>query len=194
MTGDGIANIFTEDTDLNIIKSWLCGSTDGQTYSINDRFLPRITCKEFGYNFECIEEEWDNRIGYKHDWKVDDPKLEEEAVKVLNLLNDLIADINANPRKWFCADDDEDSEIRRMEKDLGTSKDYIIACFYDMAATSTGPISVDYISGIAENCYEDILRDLWECADHEDWCNDDLRLALGRALTNKLGIGTACEL
>lgn len=26
------SNIFTEDTDINIIKSWLIGCSDGQTY------------------------------------------------------------------------------------------------------------------------------------------------------------------
>lgn len=99
MIGDGIVNIFTEDTDINIIKSWLVGSTDGQTYSINDRFLPRI--KELEFNFDCIEEAWDNIIGYKHDYKIDDPKLSEVANGILKNLNEFIENVNKDPQKYF---------------------------------------------------------------------------------------------
>lgn len=99
MVGDGIVNIFTEDTDINIIKSWLVGSTDGQTYSINDRFLPRI--KELEFNFDCIEEAWDNIIGWKHDYKVDDPELSEVANDILKNINEFIENVNKEPQKYF---------------------------------------------------------------------------------------------
>lgn len=99
MVGDGIVNIFTEDTDINIIKSWLVCSTDGQTYSINDRFLPRI--KELEFNSDCIEEAWDNIIGWKHDYKVDDPKLSEVANCILKNINEFIETVNKDPQKYF---------------------------------------------------------------------------------------------
>ena len=93
-------NIFTEDTDLNIVKSWLCNATDGQTYPF-DRFAKRITCPQAGFRFDEIEGLWDDIIGYKHDYKVDDPALEGEAEALLKRLNEFIDDVNANPDKYF---------------------------------------------------------------------------------------------
>ena len=93
------ANIFTEDTDINIIKSWLIGCSDGQTYPINDRFLPRL--KGLNFNFEQIEEQWDNIIGYKYDYKIDDPNLEKVANDILKNLNEFIENVNKDPQKYL---------------------------------------------------------------------------------------------
>ena len=93
------SNIFTEDTDINIIKSWLIGCSDGQTYPINDRFLPRIKCLKF--NFERIEEHWDNIIGDKYDYKIDDPNLEKVANDILNNINEFIENVNKDPQKFL---------------------------------------------------------------------------------------------
>ena len=93
------ANIFAEDTDINFIKSWLIGCSDGQTYPINDRFLPRIKCLEF--NFDRIEEQWNNIIGYKYDYKIDDPNLEKVANDMLKNLNEFIDNVNKDPQKYF---------------------------------------------------------------------------------------------
>ena len=93
------ANIFYEDTDINIIKSWLVGSSNGQTYPINDRFLPRINGLEF--NFERIEEQWNNIIGYKCDYKINDPNLEKVASDMLKNINEFIENVNKDPQKYF---------------------------------------------------------------------------------------------
>ena len=93
------ANIFTEDTDINIIKSWLIGCSDGQTYPINDRFLPRI--KGLNFNFEQIEEQWDNIIGFKTDYKIDDPNLDKVANDILKNINEFIDNMNKDPQKYF---------------------------------------------------------------------------------------------
>ena len=95
-------NIYSEDTDLNIVKSWLCGSTDGQTYSVNDRFLPRIKIPVgLEWDFCGIETEWDEIIGWKHDYKVDDPELETKAIEILDNINAFIKKVNAEPQKYF---------------------------------------------------------------------------------------------
>lgn len=93
------ANIFSEDTDINIIKSWLIGCSDGQTYPINDRFLPRIKCLKF--NFDRIEEQWDNIIGFKTDYKIDDPNLDKVANDILKNINEFIKKVNRDPKKYF---------------------------------------------------------------------------------------------
>lgn len=93
------ANIFAEDTDINIIKSWLIGCSNGQTYPINDRFLPRI--KNPGFNFDRIEEQWDNIIGFKNDYKIDDPNLEKVANDILKNINEFIDNVNKDPQKYF---------------------------------------------------------------------------------------------
>jgi hypothetical protein len=98
---DEIANLWSEDTDENIVKSWLVGITDGQTWSINEHFLEKITTPKLAMNFDCIEEKWDDIIGYKHDWKLDEEGLDDEVKRIVRELNELIADINANPDKYF---------------------------------------------------------------------------------------------
>jgi hypothetical protein len=108
-------NIFTEDTDLNIVKSWICGSTDGQTYSISDRFLPRIKIPDgLEWDFCKIEMEWDEIIGWKHDYKVDDPKMEKKAEEILSNINAFIEKVNTEPQKYF--DSEEDKPKKRDAK------------------------------------------------------------------------------
>ena len=48
-------------------------------------------------------------------------------------------------------------------------------------------ISSDYTRCIAEHIEKDVKQDLEECAD-EDYNEDDLRLAIGRVLIDKLRI------
>ena len=105
-------NIFTDDTDFNICKSWLCGSTDGQTYSINDHFGEKMRrpdgmgerewwnlTADF-FNWQA----WEDTIGWKHDYKVDDPEADFAALKMVEGLNGLIAKLNENPRFWLVDD------------------------------------------------------------------------------------------
>lgn len=94
------ANLFTEDNDFNICKSWLCDSTGGQTYSLSDWFGKKLVpCPE---EFFCNElegcfcsQEWEDAIGYEHAvYKVDDPKVDEVAQSMADRLNAYIAKLN----------------------------------------------------------------------------------------------------
>ena len=100
-------NIFREDTDFNICKSWLCGSTDGQTYSISDWFgkkiipcpetISRITYENILDNCFCTQE-WEDSIGWKHDYAVNDPEVDEVASKMVDDLNRYIGGLNEKIR------------------------------------------------------------------------------------------------
>ena len=118
------ANIFTEDTDINIIKSWLIGCSDGQTYPINDRFLPRI--KRLEFNFERIEEQWDNIIGYKCDYKIDDPNVEKVANDILNNINEFIENVNKDPKKFL-----GDGKKKKYVVHMSAVVDNIIEGYFD---------------------------------------------------------------
>lgn len=96
-----ITNLWSEDTDENIVKTWLLGCSDGQTFPICNRFLKRITTPLLNCNFDRIEQEWDEIIGPCIRCKIDDPELEIRAAKIVKGLNDLINRINANPEKYF---------------------------------------------------------------------------------------------
>ena len=89
-------NIFKEDTDLNICKSWLVGSTDGQTYSITDRFVPRIKEDESDRDFyDKVNAHIDGEIIPVCPYlPVDDPTLEEKATKMLDEINRYIKLMN----------------------------------------------------------------------------------------------------
>jgi len=82
--------------------------------------------------------------------------------------------------------------VKRCRKNLGVHPDYIVDII--IAMNAKGCISSDYIRGIAENCIDGIVDDLIECADPDDWNEDDIRLAFGRVLTDKLDIGGYNEL
>ena len=62
---DEIINLWKEDSDYNVVKTWLVGGTGGQTFSILDRFIPRIKVDDtmFVYDFGDIEQEVDEIIG-----------------------------------------------------------------------------------------------------------------------------------
>ena len=77
-----------------------------QTYPF-DRFAKRIICPQAKFRFYEIEKEWNEAIGDKHDFKVDDPALDEAAEAMLNRLTALIEDVNANPDKYFKGDFDD---------------------------------------------------------------------------------------
>lgn len=94
-----VRNLFTEDTDFNIVKSWLCDSTDGQTFSISEHFDKKIRCPvgmDANEHWNLTEDffnsdPWESTLGYEHEYKVDDPeidKITEEKVKALNALID----------------------------------------------------------------------------------------------------------
>lgn len=97
-----IPNLWNEDTDENIVRSWLLGSTDGQTYSINNHFLPKIKTPLLYGNFDCIEAEWDEIIGgVCYGMHIGDPAFEKRVEEVVTGLNDFIKRINENPTKYF---------------------------------------------------------------------------------------------
>lgn len=97
------ANLFTEDNDFNICKSWLCGSTDGATWSLSEWFNKKVAecpvgvdpvkydCEMDGI-FSC--EEWEEAVGWKIGYKVDDPKVDEEAQAMADRLNAYIDKLN----------------------------------------------------------------------------------------------------
>lgn len=49
-------------------------------------------------------------------------------------------------------------------------------------------MSDDYSDRVASEIMPDVIQDVEECADSEDWNIDDVRLAIGRVLCTRLGI------
>ena len=100
---DEIINLWKEDSDYNVVKTWLVGGTGGQTFSILDRFIPRIKVddKMFVYDFGDIEQEVDEIIGWKHDYKLDDEDIDKRTHEIVNGLSDFVNKVNANPGNYF---------------------------------------------------------------------------------------------
>lgn len=98
-------NIFMEDTDFNICLSWLCDSTDGQTYSISEHFGKKLKKPESTSEMEWTNkitdifnwQVWEDAVGYKHDYRVDDPAAKAEAERMVRELNTIIDRVNADP-------------------------------------------------------------------------------------------------
>lgn len=78
--------------------------------------------------------------------------------------------------------------IKQIYNDLGVSAEYISAIICDKENGAEGSISRDYSKFIADAIADDVARDIHECADHEDWDMDDVRLAVGRVLCKRLNI------
>lgn len=49
-------------------------------------------------------------------------------------------------------------------------------------------ISDDYWRAIAESIADDVVQNVQETADPDEWNEDDIRLAVGRVLCDRLGI------
>lgn len=96
-----ISNLWKKDNDMNIVKSWLIGITDGDTHPINEWFLPKIDTGDYKFDFSKIEERWDECIGYCGYLHIDSDSLESWAKRIVTKLNNFIAEINANPGKFF---------------------------------------------------------------------------------------------
>ena len=79
-------------------------------------------------------------------------------------------------------DSDFSTELRwKCGEMLDTTPTAIIDMIVNME-TKGGAISADYIRPIAEKCLAFVVDDLYECADHKCWGDNDVRLAFGRAL------------
>lgn len=78
--------------------------------------------------------------------------------------------------------------IAKIYNEIGTSKDYLVELIGAYEDSLLGGISRDYSKSIAEAIADDVARDVHETADHEDWCIDDVRLAVGRVLCKRLNI------
>ena len=78
--------------------------------------------------------------------------------------------------------------IAKIYKEIGTSKDYLVELIGAYEDSLLGSISRDYSKSIADAIADDVARDIYECADNEDWNIDDVRLAVGRVLCKRLGI------
>lgn len=70
---------------------------------------------------------------------------------------------------------------------LNTTKERIINILIDMN-NRYGPISDDYIVDIVEKCVDDVAENILETADPDHWNTDDVKLAFGRVLCDKLNI------
>ena len=105
-------NLWTEDMDENIVKTWLAGMTSGGTWSINEQFLGRINDDRLIGKFDRIEQEWDEIIGPCLYCKLDDPRMEKRAKEIVSGLTDFIDRINANPDKYFSDGADKDEKMK----------------------------------------------------------------------------------
>ena len=186
-------NIFREDTDFNICKSWLCGSTDGATYSLSDWFWTKVAkCPEniSRAKFEDVIEncfctqEWEDAVGYKHDYAVDDPEVDAEATEMVVRLNKYIEGLNEKIRN-LGKNPEPVAEPKTYCEKIGVKPEYMTQVIADVCANA---IPREYITPIAGEIAEDVAEDIYATANIEDWQNDDVSLAVGRVLCKRLGI------
>lgn len=69
---------------------------------------------------------------------------------------------------------------------LGVGPQYLVEMIAELNVD--GPIGADYIRPIAEKVIDEVVEDMAETTDGQDWNTDDLRLAFGRVLVKRLGI------
>ena len=140
-------NIFTEDNDYNICLSWLCDSTDGQTYSISDWFGKKLKRPEGMDEYDWVNaiegvfnwQVWEDAVGWKHDYRVDDPEAAVAAKKMVEDLNTIIGLLNINPNymNWG-----EDFLRKAGVKEIDTEKE--IESLVDKAIMDNTPNTMLY--------------------------------------------------
>lgn len=183
------ANIFTDETDFNICKSWLCGSTDGATYSLSDCFGWKIIERPDGvpqnaYN-NLVEgcfctQEWEDAVGYKHDYKVDDPNLDLQAARMVKRIDAYIKKLNEKIRSL------ENEKPKSYCEKLGYDEEGFAAQILDAYGRAAVP-SV-YLTQIVDAIAEEVAEDVYTSTNLTDWNSEDVGLAVGRVLCKRLGI------
>ena len=89
---------------VNIAKSWLMGASQGQTWPLDDLLdidVDRLQEIGFLYDYGGIESQFDEIVGYKHDYDPEDPELDRKAVEIVDGLEELSEDAMRNPEKYF---------------------------------------------------------------------------------------------
>lgn len=183
------ANLFKEDNDFNICKSWLCNSTEGQTYSLSDWFGNKIhPCPTDALAVEydniiggCFNtQEWEDAIGFRHDFKVDGEYTDKETEKMVSRINDYIDRLNAKIDAMQRVSPDEIKNLKVLNKNKE------IECTIHSLLYNT--VTRDYIENIIDNIKDDVIDDVNETASPEEWNIYDVRLAIGRVLYKRLNI------
>lgn len=77
-------------------------------------------------------------------------------------------------------------DTNRMCKELGTTRESMIYRIIDLDAGNM--LVDDYIKDIAENVVDEVVEDIYECADKEHWNDADIRIAFSRVLCTRLGV------
>lgn len=106
-----IDNLWMETVDegrnhLNVLKSWLCNSTGGDTSSIHSRILNRwrgrVTSKGYDPVFSGrMSALFDKIMPVESAMKVDDPETERTARELLDLLYELEDEVSEHPELYF---------------------------------------------------------------------------------------------
>ena len=104
---------------MNIVKTWLIGTTGGATYPITDWFLKKIHVDEKGCKFVADVvggAAWDDCIGPCPYLRLDSPDLEDRAKEIIRSLNDLVDNINLHPGEYGFPLNYEKKALRYAEK------------------------------------------------------------------------------
>ena len=56
-----------------------------------------------------------------------------------------------------------------------------------------GLTNIDAAININLAICNEVAQDVWDCADRENFCDDDVRMAIGRVLCKRLGITEPAE-
>ena len=79
------------------------------------------------------------------------------------------------------------NHLKSVYKSLGTTREFLRSNIAVLEKDG-GVISDDYIGRIADKIVDEVAEELHETADLDNWCSDDIKLAVGRILCNHLGI------
>lgn len=184
-----IANLFREDNDFNICKSWLCNSTGGQTYSLSDWFgrklhpcpTDALTTEYYNIVDGCFTtQEWEDAIGYFHDCKVDGEDTDKEAGKMVKRLNDYIDRLNAKIDALKRIPPGEMKNMKALNKNKEIEN--------TIRSLLSDAVAGCYIKNVIDNIKDDVIEDVNDAADPEEWNDDDVRLSIGRVLYKRLNI------
>lgn len=65
------------------------------------------------------------------------------------------------------------------------SKLEVKECLFDLLSKS---VAMDYVNDIYDKIKDEVIQDVEETADPDEWNDSDVRIALGRVLSKYLGL------
>lgn len=112
--------------------------------------------------------------------------------KVLRFTLQFNPNTDIEARKWFEENGKSGAYLKALilKDKAETERDaqWEISISGEISRLLDKAVSEDYLEKVADAIYEDVKEDVMSASDYPHYCEDDIRVAIGKVLVKKIGI------